>query len=225
MSGDERNCSDSEVARTMMNLMKKSILPFLLISICTLANAQVTNQFGVKGGINVSRFSKYYNEASFKPGVNLGGYTRLEIKDNIHVRPELYFSSQGQKNLGKYQGAVTRDTKKNINALNIPVLFEWGRELAIQVGPQLGVLMSGREKGTEDSQKVDRSLTYNMNSLDLAIVIGFGVYTHKNFNVGGRFNYALTSTFVQPDPPSPGFPKYASRVLHFYVAWTFDKKN
>lgn len=174
--------------------------------------------FGLKAGLNLSIFSASVNsESSFKPGLHVGGYMRKPISANFFFRPEIYFSSQGQKD--DYQlgnGTSIGATETTTNYINVPVLFEVGRKVSFQFGPQVGFLLSAREEGTIDNEKVDDDLKEYMKSTDFSGVLGIGVSPGEHFNFGARANIGLTN-FNDTD----GGIDVKHRVIHFYVAYSF----
>lgn len=181
--------------------------------------------FGIKGGVNISTFSASINsESRAKAGLALGIYLKKQIGRALFFRPELYYSSQGQKDnyLYPYGGPSIGSTKTSMHYLNVPVLFELGSKMSFQFGPQIGVLVAGREKGTVASTKVDEKMNETMSPVDLAIVVGVG-YSLKHLNGGVRVNYGVTNIYTPDQDPGSNidFPEVHNRVLHFYVAYSF----
>lgn len=93
-----------------------------------------------------------------------------------------------------------------------------------QIGPQIGFLLSGREKGTINNRNVDDDLKDVMKGTDFSLVLGVGVTPAENFNFGIRINYGLTDIYTGDDKLNvPGFnyPSIKNRVFHFYIAYPF----
>lgn len=207
--------------------MKLSL--FLIALVLTIPSfAQNDTHVGIKTGLNLAMFSASINSSpTMKAGFHVGFYLRTGKNEKFKFRPELYFSSQGQKdNYETASGQSLGKTTTTVNAINLPLLFEAGRKVTFQFGPQVGILLSGREKGTIMSQKVDDDLKEHMNSADFGFVVGLGVNATENLNLGVRYNLGLTSIFERPDGASADdFPKVANRVLHFHIGYTFSKKQ
>src|SRR5690348_1660593 len=103
--------------------MKTHLLAVSLLVSCFFSVAQDNPaSFGLKAGLNLPIFSASVNsEASFKPGLHVGGYMRQPISANFFFRPEVYFSSQGQKD--DYQlgnGTSVGTTETTTNYINVP---------------------------------------------------------------------------------------------------------
>jgi hypothetical protein len=177
--------------------------------------------FGIKSGVNISTLSASINsESRAKAGLVLGIYLKKQISPKLFFRPEFCYSNQGQKDnhLYPYGGPSIGSTESNLHYLNAPLLFELGKKLSLQFGGQIGVLVSGREKGTVASVEVDDKLTDVMTTADFAIVIGAG-YSLKHLNGGVRLNYGITNIY-NPEQDSDT-PKVHNRVLSFYIAYSF----
>jgi hypothetical protein len=214
--------------------MKKILSIAALLCLLSSAKAQETNNkeqtlpanpptvFGFKAGLNASIFSASINsESSFKSGFHFGIYVKTPITYRFFFRPELYYSNQGQKD--NYQmpssGTSVGKTTTTLQYINIPLLFEQGRKVSFQFGPQIGILAGSREKGTFNNQNVDEDLASVMKGADLSLVLGMGVAPGKHFNFGFRYNYGLTDIYkADNDAGVTDFPDIKNRVLHFYVA-------
>lgn len=178
--------------------------------------------FGIKTGLNVSVFSASINsEASSRAGFHVGGYLKTPISEKVSFRPELYFSSQGQKDeyLTPPNGPTIGETTTKVNYLNVPLLFEFGKKFSLQVGPQLGLLLSAREEGTIDNEPVDDDLKSIMKGTDFSLVFGAGIQPGSHVNLGARLNYGLSEVFDESG--SGGFPSVKQVVFHFYVGYIF----
>jgi hypothetical protein len=208
--------------------MKKILLIAALVCSTFILKSQDSKTvFGLKTGVNLSIFSASVNsESSFKPGFHFGGYLKHSIGEKVFFRPELYYSSQGQKD--NYQnspnGPSVGTTTTSLNYINVPLLIETGRKISFQVGPQLGFFISGKEKGTIDNDPVNYDVKNVMKGFDLSLVLGLGVAASEHVNLGFRLNLGLTDIYSGDDQGNvPGFnyPDIKNRVLHFYVAYSF----
>lgn len=181
-------------------------------------------QAGVKAGVNSSFFSASINsEASNKTGFHIGGYLRKSLSQNFSFRPEVYYSIQGQKDnyVIPTTGQSVGRTETTIECLNIPLLFEAGRKLNFQFGPQVGLLLSGHEKGTIDNERINDNLKSIMKAADLSVVVGIGYRPSKQIDLGARYNLGLTPIFQKPQNTPADFPTVANRVIHIYVGFIF----
>ena len=181
--------------------------------------------FGLKSGVNVSIFSASVNsESSFRTGFHIGVYVKSHMSNNWYFRPELYYSGQGQKDDWQTppNGPSVGNTTTTVNYLNVPLLFETGKKVSFQFGPQIGIFLSGTEQGTINNQKVDGDLKEEFKPIDLSLVLGLSVNPTENFNFGLRLNNGLTDIYTaDPDYPGIEYPPIKNRVFHFYVGFSF----
>jgi hypothetical protein len=214
----------------VMNRILVSI--FLLTSVVARAQEATTppespkTVFGIKGGVNISTFSASINsESRAKPGLALGLYVKTAIGRRSFFRPELYYSNQGQKDnyLYPYGGPSIGTTTTNMHYVNIPLLFEIGKKVSFQFGPQVGFLVKGKETGTIASVQVDEDLKDVMSAIDFSLVVGLGVSLGDHFNSGVRYNHGVTNIYSPDDDSFPGVdpPTVQNRVFHFYIAYSF----
>lgn len=160
-------------------------------------------QFGVKGGLTLAVLDGQINTNSeYKPDFHLGGFLRRRPTPSFALQPELVYSRQGAKNSFPV-GPVTLETKTTLSYLNVPVLAKvyLGKVFHLQVGPQFGLLLGGREKG-----QVGYTQSSNGNSFiedekdvkdefksDIAICGGIGIDLPSGLTVGARLNYGFTN--------------------------------
>ena len=158
--------------------MKKLALVILAgVSFAT-ANAQF--QFGVKGGLNFSSlYGSDIEDARTRVSLNAGIFARLPIAEHLSLMPELVYSSQGAK-------FHNPDESFPINYLNIPILLRFGAGggFSIFTGPQIGILMSAKDKFNGNS--MDLKDAYK--SSDFSWVFGVG-YRVPQTPVGIDFRY------------------------------------
>lgn len=208
-----------------------TILLILITSVCYGQSERPSDEkakvaFGIKAGLNLSGFSALINsEGKLKPGPTFGFYRRRQVGAVVFLRTEFIYSNQGQKLNYIYPlgGPAVGRTTFNLHYFNVPLVFEIGKKVYVQFGPQIGLFLFGKEKGTLESVTVDRNLKDSMARLDLGLVGGLGWDIGKHVNLGARMNLGLTNIY-DPDPPAPtgaAYPEIQNRVLHFYLGYTF----
>lgn len=195
---------------------------FLLFAIAIQTHAQDKPSFGVKAGLNLSILSASINsESSFKTGLNVGVFCRTKISEKLFFRPEVVFSSQGQKD--EYQdspgGPSVGNTTTTINYINIPLLLEAGDKVSVHFGVQTGILLSSKEEGEISGVKVNEDLDGVMLNPDISLVFGLGFRPIEHFDIGARLNYGITKIFDDTD--LSGFPAIKNRVFQFYIGYAF----
>ena len=210
------------------------LIALFLVASLILCNAQDSipkiskTVFGVKLGVNCSKFSASINsESRAKAGLALGFYLKTQIGRYLYFRPEIYYSNQGQKDNYLYQygsGPSVGRTTTAMHYVNLPILLEVGKKVTFQFGLQLGILVKGTEKGTIQSVKVNDDLNGTMAKTDVSAVFGVGLSPTARINCGARVNLGVSNIYT-PDTSanqtgvSP--PTVENRVLHFYVGYSF----
>jgi hypothetical protein len=209
----------------------KKILLLAVASFCVVLTAQSQStesstdkseakekpEVGLKLGLNLARFSTSVNSSSSsRPGFHFGFYMKNELSRNVYFRPEFYFSQQGQKDTWDAGGTTT----STLNYLNIPLLFEMGNKVTFQVGPQVGILLSAKEKG--DDYNVDLKDEMDMPAADVGLILGVGFKPSNRVNFGIRYQHGFTDIFkADDDIPGLDFPDVSNRVFHFYLGVAF----
>lgn len=198
-------------------------LYFIILFLISIhSQAQDKPLFGIKGGLNISIFSASVNsQSSVKTGFHVGGFSRVQMRNKLFFRPEIVFSSQGQKD--NYQdtpgGSSVGKTTTTVNYINIPLLLEVGNKISAHFGVQTGILLSAKEEGEVSGIKVNENLNDDMLNPDISLVIGLGFRSSDHFDIGARLNYGISKIFDYTD--IGGFPSIKNRVFQFYVGYAF----
>lgn len=160
--------------------MKKIISTvFTFLLFVGVTNAQHAN-IGVKGGLNaydITNGNLFEND--LKVGLHMGLMGHIHLSGPIAIQPELVFSMQGSKNT-------------SLNYVNIPLLFQYMYDngFRLQVGPQLGVLVSAKS----EINNVQMDVKGDYESIELGLGVGMSyVNPATNFGVDLRYNHGLTN--------------------------------
>ena len=193
--------------------MKKLILSLAVITIATMtASAQV--KFGGKAGLNLATFSgsdasALFDGKSMQAGANFGAIVQIPVSGRFSVNPELVFSMQGVK----FDGGSWK-----LNYLNIPVMahFATAGGFFVEAGPQIGFLMSAKEKDASGSTDIKEFL----NSTDFALGLGAGFQSQSGFGGNARVNIGLSS--IDKGTPKA---KINNMVIQIGVFYMFNSKG
>lgn len=103
------------------------------------------NSIGIKGGLNLSGISGYWDEdKSLKPGFHIGVFANAGINDAVAFQPELLFSTKGSKI--NYDGAIISDGETHFNTIYIELPLYLTVDLIetfrFQAGPYVSCLFS-----------------------------------------------------------------------------------
>jgi hypothetical protein len=148
-------------------------------------------QLGVKGGVN---FTTVVNTSGFRANFNAGIADNIILRKEFSVQTELVYSGQGSA------PALTggnASSNLHLDYLNIPVLLKYKSHSGFiaETGPQLGFLLSAREKyGSENADQKSR-----FTATDFSWAIGLGYLSKFNLGIDARFNVGISNINKDPD--------------------------
>ncbi|WP_338840541.1 porin family protein [Flavobacterium ginsenosidimutans] len=177
--------------------MKKIVLAAIAVMTFGWANAQDV-KFGVKGGINLSNLTGDIENTSSKVGFQVGGFAEFKLADKFSVQPEVMYSLQGAKikesgEFYSYEGNI------NASYLNIPVLAKYYvvEKLGLEAGPQIGFLLSAKNKWEEsdngEKYSGKENIKDNFKSTSFSLNIGAGYDFTENISAGVRYNFGVSN--------------------------------
>jgi hypothetical protein len=165
----------------------KNTLLLIVISLSLSVSAQKSKKeegitFGVKGGLNVSNFAGDIKDNTFRTSVHLGIFSEIMISDKFSLQPELLYSGQG------YSGSATPGfSRSKYDYINLPVLAKIyiAEKISIEAGPQIGFLVSAKEKTSDDKLSIPNQKTVDFGlNLGLAYDLKNGVFFQTRYNLG-----------------------------------------
>ena len=123
----------------------------VLIACIIFAQAAVAQiNFGIKGGVNITKVEGKAFKDEFRYGYHLGGFAEVGLGEKWGIQPEVLFNQYQTradtsfKNV--YQNALDFSNYQDVklNYLSIPILLNYklANILTLQAGPQFGVLIS-----------------------------------------------------------------------------------
>lgn len=165
--------------------MKKIILTVAAICAFGFTQAQEV-KFGVKAGANFSTFTGDVEGYDGKVGFQVGGFAEIKISDKFSVQPELMYSTLGAK--FDEQGITIT---QSVDYLVVPIMakFYVTEGFALEAGPQIGFLLSGKLKADGDSVDVKELYT----TTDLGLNFGAGYDFTENISAGVRYTLGLSN--------------------------------
>jgi hypothetical protein len=171
--------------------MKKQTLLVVLavFAFAPMAFSQLSG--GIRLGVNLANQKYDADGISVTPdsklGILGGLYLTANLSDKIAIQPELHFASMGSK-----VDLLGEEIKTKLSYLSVPVLFRYNitENFNLQVGPQLGFLVSAKEEFDGDSEDVKDAYK----GIDFGAAIGLGVDFGK-INGGLRYVAGLSNTF------------------------------
>ncbi len=190
-------------------------------------NENVTTEFGVKGGFNMSNFLSDDDEATDENilyGFNAGVYATLPISNFVAIQPEILFTTRGSEL--EYDNAFgSGNTKFKLNYIEVPLLVRVNitKNFNLQAGGYASYLVSSKVTGDGAIDFDEEIDTDDLNKFDAGIVAGVGV-DFSPISIGVRYNYGLTTigkertiageTFRAPDAKNSNLSLYLSYKLN-----------
>lgn len=161
--------------------MKKTLFTVFAFLFVVIAYSQ---QFGLKGGLNVSSIGGDSQGSSSKTSFHVGLFMLAPISDKVKIMPELVYSSQGAS-------ISSTPLKANYNYINVPVMFNFYpiEKFFLQAGPQLGILASAELTDGTTTQNVKSQLK----DTDFSLGLGLGADLPKVL-LNARYNLGLSSS-------------------------------
>ncbi len=178
--------------------MKKWILLLFVVPATCVLKAQTGRDFdcGVKAGWSVTNIS--HSGLKDKMSGHLGAFAEWKINDYFGIQPELLYSRQGAREKYKDDDGKWKH-KLQINYLNIPVLAKLYvlKRLSVDLGPQLGLALSVRNKikgSSDDVTYIYKEKVKKFNTCDFSFALGASC-SMGEFVLSARYNIGLTNVF------------------------------
>lgn len=171
--------------------MKTRLLPLFAALLITQAS-MAQFHLGVKAGANISKVDGKSFKDQFRYGYHLGGFAEVRMGNHFVLQPEVLFnqySTRLDSNFHSvYHDVFNGNSNIKLNYLSIPILLDYkliGSFLALQVGPQFGVLIDQSrttlQNGADAFKKGDFSMVGGV-QLKLA-----------NLRINGRYVVGLNN--------------------------------
>ncbi|WHF52637.1 porin family protein [Chryseobacterium gotjawalense] len=185
--------------------MKKLVLG-AAIAISSLTFAQ---QFGIKGGMNVSSVSSdaSLQDNGSKIGFNAGVFMNAPLATNFSIQPELIYTQYGDKYSQSGQtvreGASlltnqTVSSARHLDYVALPVMFQYNATpgFYLEAGPEFGLMVSAKNKQKNETSgnTIAESGNYkdSINGFNVGLGIGAGYYFTPNVGLTARYVAGLT---------------------------------
>ncbi|MBQ8501449.1 MAG: PorT family protein [Bacteroides sp.] len=230
--------------------MKLKVILSILIWAATAlsAHAQIGEQrhnlaIGVNGGVNMGSVSfvpsiKQKNLMGINGGITARYISEKYFKMICGAQLELNFSQRGWDEY--YQDYPDVSYTRTMNYLEIPFLAhlafgkEQGMQFFLNLGPQIGFLLSDSEKQSGDWETIESTTNITTeqhgkridNKFDYGIAAGMGVELRTkagNFLLEGRYYYALADFYNSTKKDY--FSRSAHGVICVKLSYLFDLKK
>lgn len=148
-------------------------------------------QPGIKAGINLANiYGEDTDGGKIRLGLLAGGILHVPVSEKFALQPELLFAQQGTKGEG---GGTT--IRFNNNYLMLPLIGKiyLSPNFVLQVGPQLGFLLTSKIKGEENGVDVSVDSKELYKSVDFGLNAGLSSELPSGFVFTTRYSLGLTN--------------------------------
>jgi len=114
--------------------------------------------------------------------MHIGGFAKINFSESISFQPELLYSMKGCSYINGGGGL-------SLSYLDIPLLFNFGKNFHFQAGVQPSFLLAAQSKNGSGGTKTD--VKKSLNGFDIAPVLGLGYTLNNGLNFGLRFSYGI----------------------------------
>ncbi|WP_158512935.1 porin family protein [Flavisolibacter tropicus] len=132
----------------------KTKLSVLFACVIFMNAAKAQFDVGIKAGANINKVEGKTFKDEFNYGYLLGGFARIGLGSKLGIQPEVLFSqyqtktSSNPSDIWADAGSDITNKKVKLNYLSIPIMLNYklaGNFLALQAGPQFGILLNNDE--------------------------------------------------------------------------------
>ena len=170
-------------------MKRAAIILSVMMFVYANLNAQDVN-FGAKAGVNFATInSDNFDSFTSRTAFHLGFVAEIVITETFSFQPELMYSAQGADYSEEFfDGSVKLDY------LNLPLMAKYyvAEGFSLEVGPQIGFLLSAKDKGDSDGVSYDEDIKEFIKGIDFGVNFGAGYKLDNGLNFGARYNLGLT---------------------------------
>lgn len=178
--------------------MKKVI--FTLIASVVVSSAAFSQVgYGVKAGLNISKFKSDFDgdteTTDNRLSAHFGGFLVTSFSDKLALQPEFVISMEGGKDEYSDAGIDVKETYK-YTFINIPVLLRYTvvENFNLYAGPQIGINVGAKLEVEFDGDAEEDDIE-DVSPLSIGLGFGAGYYVTENIELGVRYNAGLSNLY------------------------------
>jgi len=140
----------------------------VLIACVMFAQAAIAQiNFGIKGGVNITKVEGKAFKDEFRYGYHAGGFAEIGLGKKWGIQPEVLFNQYQTKidtSLKNVWNPLRTDQDAKLNYLSIPILLNYklANILTLQAGPQFGVLISQDKNLLQNGQEAFKNGDFSL---------------------------------------------------------------
>jgi len=144
--------------------------------------------FGIKGGASINKITGKSFKDEFTYGYHLGGFVTVGLGEKFSIQPEVLFNQFKTDTSSNFSSVYQFNNVKNVklNYLSIPILLNYNVSnlVALQAGPQFGILIDKTENLLKNGQDAFKKGDFSMlGGVELKLL---------KFRVYGRYAVGLS---------------------------------
>jgi hypothetical protein len=192
--------------------IKVSIAVIIFSVLTNAAFCQKTVNLGIMAGTDLHKIMGKSFDEQYKFGYHAGAFLEVKVK-KIGIQPEVYFSQVNVEdgNDSTQIFNINKIRKAHLSYLNIPIMVNlyFTKAVALQVGPQFGILVNQNNTGYGNVENAFKSG-------DLSLAGGLSIKISK-FRVYGRYVVGLNDKNDGKVPSDNS--KWRSQTIHLGVGY------
>lgn len=174
------------------NIMKRIFLITMLsLGVFTATAQQV--RFGVKGGVNISKFtsSNDFIKFNYRTAYHAGVLAEIALGNRFAIQPEVLYSTQGTK-LDIDLKLFKSDATLKLDYVSVPVMMKLfvAQGLSLEVGPQISFNINSKASYKEVLKEKTMDVKKFVEPYSLSLCFGGG-YEFGNFILSARYSLGL----------------------------------
>ena len=142
---------------------------FLSLAILVFISSSVFSQsfsLGIKGGANLGKISGQSFKDEFSLAYHVGGFATIGLGKKFSLQPEVLFNQINNDTTSSFSDIFKLNNASSIQLkyLSIPVLLNYNvnRFIAIQAGPQFGVLLNENDNLLKNGENAFKSGNFSL---------------------------------------------------------------
>lgn len=163
--------------------MKKYVSALILV--CIIASTSQAQKItpGIKGGLNISDVSGINGDNRLSGHV--GFFINSRFSPQWSIQPEILYSGQGQQYM-----VLNNEYTLALSYIQVPIMFQFYpvKQFYLEVGPQIGFLLSANIKDDDNKTEVDESYK----KVEAGISFGAGIQATSMLGFYARYNAGLS---------------------------------
>jgi hypothetical protein len=163
--------------------MKKYVS--VLILVCIIAGSSQAQKItpGIKGGLNISDVSGINGDNRLSGHV--GFFVNSRFNANWSIQPEILYSGQGQQ-----FPFLNEEYTLALSYIQVPIMIQFHpvKQFYLEVGPQIGFLLSANIKGDDSKEEVDDEYK----KVEAGLSFGAGIQATSMLGFYARYNAGLS---------------------------------